>query len=50
MESILVLSSSEETLIRSKSDFQKGLTDIKDRRKFCDAILQTHDGGAFAVH
>ncbi|CAL1297525.1 unnamed protein product [Larinioides sclopetarius] len=50
MESTVVLSSSEETLIQSEADFRKGWTSMKDMRKFCDTILQTQDGGAFAVH
>ncbi|XP_055932755.1 kelch-like protein 10 [Argiope bruennichi] len=48
METSIVLSSSEETLTKLKSCL-KFWTELNDLRKFCDVILQTEDGGAFAV-
>ncbi|GFT39689.1 kelch-like protein 10 [Nephila pilipes] len=50
MGASVVLTSSEETLSKMKSDCLKVWTDLKDYRKCCDVILHTEDGGAFAVH
>ncbi|GIY24301.1 kelch-like protein 10 [Caerostris darwini] len=50
MDATMVLSSSEESLAKMKAECQVVWTELKEAKKFCDVVLQTEDGGTFAVH